>query len=416
MEITEQRLIDGVMRELFLWSRVIAIDGENYLFESIEEPEEAFDAGRRALVLQGRPVPSDRAMCQSEHFEGHVSWRAHIETSEGRPLVFFPDKLILEENGLCPSMGQQVLSLFCRAGAITGQYIGANHRHLLEMMEAVNFPWENALVERFIEKSEECISGHLAAVRFLDNVWLVGDVARYVRSRNGRDKDIAPSGQRFIGTSLTSLADRIGKVSDEPMFAICWRRGLKYWDMFETYLRGAGSEYLVKLFDTLYTRASARSERSFSESITLLPIDDDGPIPNRLDNEIKSLLGIFQFDLCTSPLLGSALAAHGMQLSRQWLKLVMHQQAVGLAMVSGLPTSWNVRKTCNCTWVFPFFEWDMELRRAIYHALDNLVEASPGILEVGNPANGATGTRWLRWCLFKKEGLNFFERWANDGA
>ncbi len=147
------------------------------------------------------------------------------------------------------STGGDIIELFCRAGALSSEYLKNNRSRSGDMVSGfasgfLQTPWLHRWIER--EHGGGAI-GHIGAVKLADNLWHVGDLA----GTSEPDKKISRS---FIPRFLTSFRDFCLSSSPCPRVIMTWNSGHPYWRNYERYLQGEGAHAVHAECRTRYTR------------------------------------------------------------------------------------------------------------------------------------------------------------------
>ena len=414
---SEQRRIQGFMRELFLWETPlrVKIGGATEVAEIVDliEPEDQAQSGLRHLTLRvACSLPSGTWTICADDGRQKLRWTSAAIVQGDLATFEFPRALEIqtEARSQVSALGHDILSVFCQSGAITGPFIRAQTCAIRAFAKGCTRAWPHDLHLRRLERHNDRVVGHISAVRVGDGLIMITDVAR-------NKPESGPTAKNFVGKAMADIAKFARDINPATRILIGWTPNHPLWRQFDRFLSEEGSANLLANFSTLYTRFTPASDEPHP-AITLSPLASPSAhdhLSNMTEPAAVALaldLGVGeQFDVSN---LAGALAQAGEIFDRYTFLVSRDKEPVAMALFPGLPSTWNLRKTCNCIWIFPFSGWSEQDRKDVYAAIQMTGEAdnAPGVLEV-TPIDGSAGFgKWLEWRMLNTDALMYFERWA----
>lgn len=413
---TDQRRIKGFMRELFLWETplrvMVGVATEVAEIVDLIEPEEQSDPGpRRLKVRTPTRILADTWEVCAENERHKLRWTSTPIIEGDVATIAVPGSLDIQTLSCKPvkELGRDISSVFCQSGAITGPFIRAQRSEIRAFSNECSREWSNNLIIRRMEYHNDRVVGYISAVRVGDGLVMITDTARD-RPENG------PSAKNFIGRSMISIAEFAQKIDPGTRILISWAPNHPLWRDFDRFLKQQGSAKQLTNLSTLYTRFTPAPDQ-FRTAITLSPLPAQAAHNHFCHFAEPAAVALAkdwgvgeQFEFSK---LSSLLAQAGATFDRKTYLVCRDNEPVAIALFPGLPPTWNLRKTCNCIWLFPFLGWCATDRMCAYPVIQMAPEAShaPGILEVA-PMSGSAGIgKWLEWRMLGAGALMYFESW-----
>gem|GEM_PF-3106002 len=145
--------------------------------------------------------------------------------------------------------GGDIIELFCRAGALSSEYLRNNRSRSDSMVSGfasggAHMPWLHRWIER---DAEGGAIGHIGAVKLADSLWHVGDLT-------GSPEPGRKISRSFIPRFLTGFRDFCLTSSPCPRVIMTWNTGHPYWRRYEAYLENEGKASIHYQCRTRYTR------------------------------------------------------------------------------------------------------------------------------------------------------------------
>ena len=415
---TDRKQIHGILRELFLWDAPITVSlgaaSHKGRIDDLDEPEDSSATSSRIIRLRHEVTIAPGSVVLSAQFgEDEIRWDAGLSVDEHLTTTPFPLGVEMRKvkKHVRAEPGDAVVSVFCRSGAITAPFIRAERAAIRTYARSWLRAWPMSLVTHRLERDADGrVVGHLCAVRMSDGLVMVTDVAR-TRLPNGTDAG------PFMRDAIGGVVEFAGAIDPPVRIMIGWAPGHPLWAGFDGFISHAGSPFPTVAFSTLYTRFAEPTDISGgSNALSLLSAKDARELIEHLPQvgakHLAEALGVGE--PFANSRLAKELALASEPFERAAVLVRRENRSIALALFPGLPSTWNLRKTCSCVWLFPFNNWSADDRLDVYRTLraSNWVGGAPGVLEV-TAVNGDPGAgKWLDWRIVEPAALSAFDGWA----
>lgn len=250
----------------------------------------------------------------------------------------------------------KILSIFCRSGAFSSEFIRSQREGVTEVTSTIESEnGESSYIHRWIDTAKSGLpAGHISCIRMGDNAWFATDLAKPAQ------EDLFLS-DGFVEKFLKSFSLFAETLCPVPRILLIWVKEHPYWKNFDLKLFDFEDPDIFRV-SIGYTRIS-NDKKSLGDSIETSVCEI---FPNQFDviSKITTKLGlgsvlqmakIFDFDIDRfgSPHLREKIRSDGKTFWRRYFEVKLDNFS-GLLILTGLPEGMNPNRVIDSAWLFQY--------------------------------------------------------------
>jgi len=413
------RLLAGLLRESVLFNYPLSLNGQPAQLLTLEEESRVSRTAKRRLHFgsTGFSVkPQQRMQARLRLKDAVVEFTAEVESVEEMSFAATP----LDGFQLCAlpqptpaDRGEEILSLFCRSGAVSLEYVASLRARRAEIVHALSAEGPSEHSMRFTDAGPNGrIYLHTSFFRVHPDLWLGCDLASTAAD--------SPQGRRFMLEVFRTMRATAEQSGPQALLWFTYTVGHPYWRGIENYLlNGAGKPLLHGTSLWYYTRTLASKAPVEPLDLTLLD-PADSAAGQALAAQLRAqgvgpemrAMGVSEAGLTPS------LAKGLFPAERRYFRFEYQGHPYFFAAALG-PVGINVTRLTDSGWLVPLasqapvtqalIERVAAAARAYFPRSEWAIPAVRSMVSSPTQLDAATAATPMRSLVFHPDGLRFYD-------